>query len=101
MAPAGIGIGNGACTCGVQLQPLVDALTAKTVQRFAVMLIDGHEERDQEALLRGIRSMAERIGIVADMAAERVEKHSVVVGDAVDWMMPPVFLDDETKSVQP
>lgn len=69
------------------------ALTAKAMQRFAVMLVHADDERDIESLTQGLEKMAERVGLLADWAADTgVGSMGAVFGATVeDWMMPPAF----------
>lgn len=82
------------CQVGCVLNDI--ASTANAMERFAVMLEDSDDERDSEALRVGIRGMAQRIGLLADSAADRVPQTlGATLGTTADkWMMPPLFFSD-------
>ena len=69
------------------------AITANTIRRFAIMLAHADDERDIEALTRGIESLAERVGLLADMTTDkRVRGSGPVFGARPEvWMMPPSY----------
>jgi hypothetical protein len=69
------------------------AMTANAMQRFAVLLAHTDDERDIEALRVGLEGMAQRIGLLADSASDRLpESCGPTYGATVDeWMMPPAF----------
>jgi hypothetical protein len=69
------------------------AMTAKTIQRFALMLRNEEDTRDIEALTQSIETMAERIGLLADKTADECPGTlGACFGATVDdWMMPPMY----------
>lgn len=69
------------------------AMTAKSIQRFSVMLRHEGDERSIEALTQSIETMAERIGLLADKTADECPGTlGACFGAGVnDWMMPPMY----------
>ncbi len=69
------------------------AMTAKAIQRFAVMLRHEEDARDIEALTQSIETMAERIGLLSDKTADECPgTGGACFGATVDdWMMPPMY----------
>ena len=61
---------------------------------LSALIAGGSDNISDEALLVSIECMVERIGWAADMGMMRSSRSiGPCVGDAADWMMPPVFHD--------
>lgn len=71
------------------------AHTAYRIRHLSLMLGDCMESDStvwQDVLTNTIMQLAERIGWAADMASGRVPGSvGPFIGDAVQWMMPPMF----------
>ncbi len=70
---------------------------ASAIQRFAICqaALQDSDYRDLEAARHAIETLAERIGLLADGAADGLGKGSAVIGPRVeDWFMPPAYRDD-------
>jgi hypothetical protein len=75
------------------------AMSAKAIKRYSVMLNDEGDPRDISALVHGVCTMAERIGLLADRAAnEYPGTLGAVFGATVEeWMLPPAY-DEKTEA---
>ncbi len=70
------------------------AQKARLIERFSVMLQHVEDERDIDALTIGIESAAQRIGLLADMAADSLPGLGATYGTTIEsWMMPPSYHD--------
>jgi hypothetical protein len=71
------------------------ATAAKQIDRLSALLISDSldlAEGDGEVFRVSIQMLAQRIGWAADMAMmNSVSSIGPCFGDAVDWMMPPLF----------
>ena len=71
------------------------AIAARQIDRLATLLLSDAcdlVEWDGEVFKVSIQMIAQRIGWAADMAmAKSVDSIGPCHGDAVDWMMPPVY----------
>lgn len=73
------------------------AQAASTIDRLSVLLNNCEDDRDRDAFILSIGSLAQRIGWSADMAMKRTTDNvGPWCGGAEQWMMPPVFHDDAT-----
>ena len=72
------------------------ASTAKAIIRFSLMLMAEGDPRETEAMAQAIKTMAQRIGLLSDAAAENIPScGGVVVSATFDgWMMPPGFHEE-------
>jgi hypothetical protein len=70
------------------------AITANSIKRFSILLVDADDERDSSAMINAIGSMAERVGFLADMTAADFPLGAFLGDTAIEWMMPPLFHDD-------
>ena len=68
------------------------ASTAKSIERFSVLLMGSDDERDTEALTYSIEIMAQRIGLLADSMAHELPGSGAIFGTTVtEWMMQPIY----------
>ena len=77
------------------------ANAAFAIKRLTYDLVQGHEdERDTEAWYTSLEVLADRIGFLADWAAESQDRvFGAVKGSrAEDWMMPPAWHDEAQKA---
>lgn len=80
------------------------ALSAKAIRRFSIFLGDEeNDERDADAAITAIQSIAERIGFLADRAADATPGTlgAVCGSTAESWMMPPAYYWKEEDQGQP
>ena len=79
------------------------AHTAYRIRQLGLILCDsiGSSDTDRlDVLTCTVMQLAERIGWAADMVSERSPGSlGAVVGDAIDWMMPPLFEETEAGAV--
>lgn len=69
------------------------AETASAIDRLAVFL-NQCEDDDKPVFITSIGSLAQRIGMIADMAVVGNPGHSIQFnGGIVEWTMPPLFHD--------
>lgn len=75
---------------------------AKQIDRLnSLLLSEGANLFDGEAVHVAIECMAQRIGWAADMAMSRSERSiGPCYGDAADWMMPPLFHNEAEQLAQ-
>lgn len=68
------------------------AMQADTIRKLVnIAVCSVSDEEAKAALIEAIDTAAAHVGLVADMALQRVGPVSVVRGDAVKWVMPPAY----------
>lgn len=68
------------------------AMQADTIRKLVNIAVCSVSDEDAKAaLIEAIDTAAAHVGLVADMALQRVAPVSVVRGDAVKWVMPPAY----------
>ena len=68
------------------------AMQADTIRKLVnIAVCSVSDEEAKAALIEAIDTAAAHVGLVADMALQRIAPVSVVRGDAVKWVMPPAY----------
>lgn len=68
---------------------------AHAVERFGVLLVAMDaivevDERDRDALLKGVKAMTSQIGVLADLGAVEVGAFACF-GGVDEWLLPPIY----------
>jgi hypothetical protein len=73
---------------------------SKTIEQFAEMLINDPESQDVDTLHVAIRSIAQRMGCIAEMATIQIDPRNELYGGRESWLMPSFLPDRPADSEQ-